>query len=125
MKTRIIHTKFWKDDYVSSLSSEEKLMFLYFVTNEHVNILHLYYCPDRLIMFDTGIDRGILEKIKKKFEQDKKVYFRDGWIFLRNAHRYESYEGEKNDECKRKILKECGKTIKEWYRGIYTPMDRD
>lgn len=120
MKTRIIHTKFWKDDYIVSLTSEEKMMFIYFITNEYVNILHLYYLPDRVILFDTGIDRGMLDLIKQKFQNDKKIYFKDGWVFLRNAHRYESYEGEKNNACKEKILKECGKKIRDWYRGIYT-----
>lgn len=123
MRTRLIHTKFWKDEYITELNSEEKLLFVYFLTNEHITILHLYYCPDRVIIFDTGIDRGIITKAKQKFEKDKKIFFKNGWIFLRNAHRYETYKGEKNDSCKTKILKSAGKEIEEWFDTlINTPI---
>lgn len=119
MKTRIIETKFWKDPYVVDLTSQERLLFLYFLTTEHVNIIHCYEITDREIEFDTGIDRGIIEVSKKKFDGDKKIAFLDNYVCLINAWKYESYTGELNNRAKIKLIKQMPINIQEWYRGIY------
>lgn len=125
MKTRIIHTKIWKDDFFSTLTPTEKLLFIYYLTNERVNIIHCYEITDREITFDTGIDRGIIEAFKDKV--GGKIAFKDNYIFLLNANRYESYKGSLNETAKEKLLKELPKSILDWYksilnRGIDTPL---
>lgn len=118
MKTRILHSKFWKDSFVSTLSSDEKLLFVYLILNEHVNILHLYECSDREIMFDTGLDTKALQKAKETLQKAGKVYFFDGYVFLRNAHKYEEYNGPLHDKARDKILKELSEGVRKWYSSI-------
>ena len=36
MKTRIVHTKIWQDDYFVNLSFQEKVLFLYLISNEYI-----------------------------------------------------------------------------------------
>ena len=125
MKTRILHTKIWKDDFFSSLTPTEKLLFIYYITNERVNIIHCYEITDREVTFDTGIDRGIIEVFKGKVTG--KIAFKDTYVFLLNANRYETYKGDRNDTAKEKLLKELPKSILDWYnnildRGIDTPL---
>ena len=122
MKTRIVETKFWKDAYIVNLSKDQRLLYLYYLTNERVNIIHCYEITDREVMFDTGIDRGIIEVSKKTFEKDKKFSFYRDYVFLLNAYKYESYVGEKNDNAKIKLYNQMPKDVFEWYRGIYTPL---
>jgi hypothetical protein len=124
MKTRIIHTKFWKDDFVSSLTPEEKLIFNFYITNEGVNILHLYELPDREIIFYTGVSEATLKTAKEKLQKAGKLFFNDNFVFLKNADRYENFSGEKNDKAKVVILKEVPIKIKDWYNKIKnTPID--
>jgi hypothetical protein len=122
MKTRILETKFWKDAYVAGLTPEEKFLYLYFLLNERVNIIHCYEITDREVAFDTGIDRGIVETTKKKLEKDGKVAFRKDYVCLINAYKYESYRGPKNEDAKKKLILQLGDEIAKWYRGIYTPL---
>jgi hypothetical protein len=129
MISRVLFTCIYKDDFIASLTPEEKLLFIYFLTNEYVNIIHCYQCSSRTISFDTGIDTPIIEKAKQKFENAGKMFFYKDFIYLKNADRYETYTGIKNEEAKRKIILRMSKDLLDWYNNlldtpINTPIDR-
>lgn len=83
-KQRVINTKFWSDSYITNLDPVEKLLFLYCLTNPYTNITGIYEVPLRNIAFDTGIEKEMVEKILKRFEEDKKIIYKDGWIIVIN-----------------------------------------
>lgn len=118
MKTRILYTKIWQDSFFTSLSTEEKLVFIYYITNDHVNIIHFYECPDRTVIFETGITSTKLLNLKGKLQTDKKMFFYKDYVFLVNAVRYESYTGEKNEEAKRKTIQLLSNDVLAWYKDI-------
>ena len=83
-KFRYINTKFWDDPYIIDLDPIEKLMYIYFITNPLTNICGIYEITIKRIGFDTGIDRDMVAKILARFEKDDKMYYRNGWIAVRN-----------------------------------------
>ena len=83
-KFRYINTKFWDDEYIIDLDPIEKLMYIYFITNPLTNICGIYEITIKRIGFDTGIDRDMVAKILARFEKDDKMYYRNGWIAVRN-----------------------------------------
>lgn len=83
-KQRYINTHFWDDGYIRNLSATEKLMFLYLLTNSLTTIAGAYEVGLDRIEFDTKIPKDDAAKILKKFEADKKVAYRDGWVFIAN-----------------------------------------
>jgi hypothetical protein len=92
MKTRIIHTKFWRDNYITTLSQIEKLAFLYFISNECVGLLPAYELPDRVIQMDLNLkDLEEVNQIKHKFETDNKIKFLNGYVIVTNMIKYQSY----------------------------------
>ena len=129
MKTRIIYTKFWSDDYISSLTSLEKLVFLFYLTNDKVNIIHCYECLDKYTLLDTGVSTEVLQKCKRKFETDGKIHFCKSYVKLVNADKYEKYKGEDNDKAKKTLIGLMSDEIRAWYNtpvtplstGVYTP----
>lgn len=124
MKTRILHTQFWKDEYIGTLTPSEKLLFLYFITNECVSIIHLYKISERQVLFDTGIDKATILKAKRKFVTDGKIFFYKDYVFLRNANRYERYIGEKNEAAKQREVANLSSDVLDWYNKLLdTPMD--
>ncbi len=124
MKTRIIHTKFWEDSYIAELNPKEKLLFLYLITNQRVNLVWFYECPDRVILFDTGLSNKELQETKKKFMEDRRVLFVENYVYLVNANKYESYTGEKNKVASEKLLSQISTPIKdEVNRLLDTPID--
>jgi hypothetical protein len=104
MKTRMIYTRFWIDDYICSLSHKEKLAFIYFFTNERVNICGIYELPDKYIKIDLELTQNELYKIKEKFSKDSKFIFIDGWVKIINHDSYSKFTGEFNEKAKEKEL---------------------
>jgi len=53
---------------------------------------------------DTGLSVKTIEKYQSKFQTDGKFLFKDGWIKIVNADKYEHYEGGSNELAKKKQL---------------------
>ena len=89
-KERVINTRFWSDNYISELDPIEKLLFLYFITNPYTEICGIYEVSLRQVALDTGIDRQeMIPKILARFSRDGKIYYLDGWIFIKNFAKWQ------------------------------------
>ena len=118
MKTRMVYTKFWHDNYVSELTAKEKLVFIYLITNEKINLCGIYELPDKYIRFDLGLTQPELEGIKEKFMKDGKFLFIDGWVSIVNFNGYNSFAGEKNERAKQKELEQIPQKVIEYQYSI-------
>jgi hypothetical protein len=96
MKYRQIATSFWEDGYTLKLSALEKLFFIYLFTNPKVNMVGIYELPDLLILPILGCTLDDLSKLKTKFEDDRKFFFYDGWIYINNYVKYNRYSSAPN-----------------------------
>ena len=114
MKTRMLYTKVWQDSYFASLIPIESYLFLYFLLNDYVTVLHLYECPDRTILHETRVTTGELAVAKDKFQKADKIYFYKDWIYLKNADRYEQYAGLAN-KGKDNLVRQLNDDIYTWY----------
>ena len=97
MRTRIVHTKIWNDDWFYALSSDAQRLFLYCLTNQYIGLTGVYELSDRIICFDLKLSTENLEQLKN--ELTKKVIFIDGWVIVLKANSYNSYTGEKNQKA--------------------------
>lgn len=96
MKTRIVHTKIWKDSWFANLSKDAKLLWKYLLTNEKINISGIYELSDREICFDTSIDTSLLSSLKS--ELYPKAQFLDGWVKIANVDKYNKYRNSPMNE---------------------------
>jgi len=119
MKTRIIHTKVWKDKWFVNLSKDAKVLWLYLLTNDKINISGVYELTDREILFDTSIDTSILES-KKKELYPKAVFF-NGWVRVANIERYNRYRNSPLNEIA--YRKEMSYLSEDEFRGLGIPTD--
>lgn len=95
-KHRYINTRLWNDNYVSHLDPVEKLLFIYFLTNEHTNISGIYEVPLKIIGIETGIDESMLKKILPRLEE--KIIYIDGRVVIRNFLKHQLGIGDKISE---------------------------
>ena len=91
MKTRILHTRFWQDNFVCSLSKNEKLLFIYLLTNDKIGLTGIYECPDKFIRMELELTEKELNMAKDKFQKSGKFYFDNGWIVTVNVNKYNNY----------------------------------
>lgn len=89
-KQRYVNTKFWTDGYISELDPIEKLLFLYFITNQQTEISGIYEVPLKTVSTDTGIEKEMVKKILDRFSRDNKMKYQDGWICIRNFIKHQS-----------------------------------
>lgn len=120
MKARQLQTKIWRDSFFLKLTPIEKLLFVFYFTNEFVNVIHFYECPDSLTSFSTGLSIPEITKAKKTMN-DRILFFKDH-VLLKNAWKYERYEGEDNENAKLKLINELSPDVKKWYEANYTPL---
>ncbi len=111
-KQRLINTKTWDEEWFTELNIIEKLLFLYFLTNPLTDISGGYEISIKRMVFDTGIERDEVLKTLEKFGEAKKVFYRDGWIFVENFIKHQA-QSPKILAGIRNSLKNCPDWIKD------------
>lgn len=91
-KNRTINTKMWSDRKVTDkFTSEDKLMWLYLLTNDSINNLGCYKISINKIGFDTGFTKNTIENILLRFMDyhDVIIYDNDtNEILIKNYSKY-------------------------------------
>ncbi len=83
-KRRSVNTRFWDDPFVEDLNPNEKLLFLYLLTNPLTNLLGIYEITVKRIAYDTGLKTDTIRNGLEGFEKVKKAFFVDNYIVLPN-----------------------------------------
>lgn len=90
-KLRSIDTKIWSDTWFEELCAEEKLLFIYLITNEKTNMLGVYEMSKKKISFETSISISNVEKHLKRFENDAKIIYKKNNVILSNFLKHQKY----------------------------------
>jgi len=104
-KQRYVNTRFWNDGYVSELDPIEKLLFIYFITNEHTNISGVYELPIKVVAMETGIDKSMIEKILPRLKD--KIGYVKGYVVVKNFIKHQ----ETGSELVKKGIVNCLKDL--------------
>ena len=90
-KLRSINTAIWNDVWFEELDPEQKLLFIYLITNEKTNMLGVYEISIRKISFDTAISSERVSKALKEFEKRGKIRYECDCIILLNYLKHQNY----------------------------------
>jgi len=89
-KLRSVSTAFWSDPFIEELTPSEKLLYLYFITNEKTNMLGIYELSIKKISFETGLNKETVLKALESFERINKIKYKENYLillnFLKNQH---------------------------------------
>ena len=83
-RLRSVNTNFWKDPWVEDLKPEEKLLFLYLLTNAHTNMLGVYEVSMKRMSTDTGLTEERVSKCFEVFERNRKGFYMATYVLLPN-----------------------------------------
>lgn len=119
---RQINTAIWKDEDFMEFTLAEKLLFVYFFSNDSTTLSGVYKISKKVIQFETRLSMRSIDKALQKFEELEKIYYRDGVVFVVNFQKYNKAEGYKNDISKKNDIDsiEDGE-IKALYMDYYHP----
>lgn len=90
-KLRSLSTAFWSDPFIEDLTPQQKLLFVYLVTNDKTNMLGIYESTIRKMSFETSINKSDIEKALKEFQDKGKVKYIDNYVVLVNYMKHQNY----------------------------------
>lgn len=90
-KLRSLSTAFWSDPWIEELSPNEKLLFIYLVTNSKTNMLGIYEASVRKISFETGLQKEDVVNALKAFERVNKVKYSENYVIVKNYMKHQNY----------------------------------
>ena len=88
-KYRPVKTSFWTDPYIQGLSVEEKLIFLYLITNPLTRLCGIYEISDRTIAFETGLSEKVVAQTVDRLYTDGKTVRHGSWIYIINYSKHQ------------------------------------
>ena len=83
-KKRYITDIIWSDTWFEELEPNEKLLFIYLLTNQQVSICWIYEISLKKIEFETWINKKDLSLIFNKFEKGNKIFYSAWFIVIVN-----------------------------------------
>lgn len=90
-KLRSVSVGFWSDPFVEELTSDQKLLYLYLITNDKTNMLGVYELSLRKISYDTSIKKEIIEEAFEVFNNCGKLKKVGNYIILLNFTKNQNY----------------------------------
>jgi len=102
---RLVNSRIWSDKWIETLSTAERLLWLYLLTNDQTNMLGIYEITISRMVFETGLSRPQVTGALKRFEQDKRAYyFFEDYIFMVNHFKNQEFK-DSVDKKKNNMLK--------------------
>ena len=91
IKLRSIDTFFWSDPDVEEFDPSEKLLFLYFLTNDKVRLSGIYEIGMKKVSRETGFTVDVILSMIKKFEEKEKMFYIDNHVIVINYSKHQKY----------------------------------
>jgi len=72
---RKIHVSFWKDEFIESLTPEQKFFYLYLMTNDRTTQCGIYESTIKQMCYDTGYNEDTIKKLIEFFTKCGKIQY--------------------------------------------------
>lgn len=125
---RIVDVDFWTDDKVVEMfSPEDKLFFIYLLTNPHTTQLGIYPISRKVMAFELGYSTDTVSVLLDRFENKYgMIKYMDGEIAIKNCLRHSIVKGGKpvEDLLIREINQVKHKSLLKWvYESVKNSRD--
>ncbi|MBU3111038.1 DnaD domain-containing protein [Clostridium lacusfryxellense] len=74
-KYRQLFTEFWSDSFILELTPDEKLFYVYLISNPKTTQCGIYELSSRIIEIETGLNKETVEKLLHKFCESNKILY--------------------------------------------------
>lgn len=107
MAYRAIHTTFWNDPFIESLSIEERYLYIYFMTNSKTTQCGCYEISLKFMQYESNVKQEEIETFLKKMEKENKIIYNkeNQEILIKNWLKHNSFSSPKIKSCIMKELK--------------------
>jgi hypothetical protein len=116
-----LDSDFWENGYTGDkLDPAQKLLYVYFITGPNANICGIYQVAMKTIEVHTGYDRSAILTMSKKFEQDFKIMYRDGWVAVAERREHNKQDNPNIQAGALKIYETAPLFVKQFIKDAKT-----
>jgi hypothetical protein len=120
-KQRIVNTHFWRDGFILGLKPDERLLFLWVITNPSTDLCGAYEAALPTIELETGLKGKRILEIFDQFAQVGKVVYRHGWVIVHNFTKHQNGTSTNVKKGAERSLNACPDWVKDTLsKGMYT-----
>jgi hypothetical protein len=124
MKTRIIQTRFWDDEFVTEVDMYTQHLYIYLLTSQYINISGMFQLSPKKIQFECKLTDLQFQQAKETLEVAGKVFFSEGWVYVVNAMKNNNYtRSEDNSIAYNRELERVPTVIKDYFYTKQTVRD--
>lgn len=87
---RMVNTGVWSDTWFEELECDEKLLWLYLLTNRQTNLIGVYEIGIKRISNETGIEINRLATVMERFANSRKAFHSGKYIVIPNFLRHQT-----------------------------------
>jgi hypothetical protein len=88
MASRVLHDSVWGDAWFQDLPPVSKLLWVYLLTNSHLEVSGIYQITPKTMSNETGIPVIDVNGILEGFVADKKIVYESNVVGIVNYHRH-------------------------------------
>jgi hypothetical protein len=125
---RKIHTSFWSDTFIQDLDIEQKLFYLYLLTNERTKQCGIYEISKKQISFDLGYSIDRVSKLLQYFIKSGRILYSEQTkeLAIKNWNKFNGSNSPKVLSCiKSELLNVKDIVLIEYVNGIYTASQQE
>ena len=125
---RKIHTSFWSDTFIQDLDNDQRLFYLYLLTNERTKQCGIYEISKKQMAFDLGYSIDRVSKLLKYFIDTGKVLYNETTkeIAIKNWGKYNNSTSPKVLSCIKSELDDVkDRVLIEYIKGMHTPSQEE
>lgn len=113
MKTRILNTQIYRDDYFQELADKEKLIAIFLMTNDKIGLYPVYTMPIREVAFYNNTTESFVEEVLDKL-QPLGIFYINKYFIIAEKFTYSNYKGGKTQKAKEREYETIPKEIREY-----------
>ena len=93
MSFKTINETFWTDPDIAELKPNEKLLFIYLITNPHSHFTGIYHLPEVFMVHETGLNSDAIFKGRSTLEQRLLIMYdlKKSVVWVRNMMKYQRF----------------------------------
>lgn len=125
---RKIHTSFWSDPFIGDLDNEQRLFYLYLLTNERTKQCGIYEISKRQICYELGFSLDKVSKMLAYFVRAGKIMYSESTqeVALKNWMKFNGSTSPKVLSCIKTELCSVKNTLLiEYVNSMYTPSQEE
>ena len=120
---RKVHVTFWRDEFVESLTPEQKFFYLYLLTNDRTTQCGIYEITIKQMCYDTGYNDDTIKKLILYFINTGKVRYSEHTkeMALKNWGKYNDSNSPKVRACiDKELLKVKDRVLIQYIYSMHT-----